>query len=334
LPPDLPSSIESETEQAPRTLGWWPLLGFAIVLGMMLIPIPFKGRAAAAISDLAHAPLFACVTIALLFFWYRWQPLDQFDRDWTKRFVLVGVWVFLVGVAIEFAQMVTGRSAAIHDAIANGLGIMAAIAVSFALLNWRYRGDQGWLSVLAVGVAIVTFGSALVMPVRIGLDILAVQRAFPLIASFESKMELTRWYFDHCHGESTDQNVTHRDHAMRILVERAPHPAATLIETVSDWSDVATLELDVTLAQSYPAEMEMIVKLIDEDHANYDTDTAQKTFRLKPGETTHLVFTREEMVNGPEQRPLDMTRIKLVSLLMNTPKVESYVDIDHVRVTK
>jgi len=49
---------------------------------MMLIPIPSRARAAAAISDLAHATPFALRDgLPCFFFWYRWQPLDQFDRD-------------------------------------------------------------------------------------------------------------------------------------------------------------------------------------------------------------------------------------------------------------
>lgn len=298
----------------------------------MLIPLPIQGRAGSAISDIAHAPLFGCITLAVLFLWHRMQPLDSFGLAWMGRMFVVGTLVFLLGILIEFAQMMTGRDAAVHDVVANGLGILASLLLCFAWLDVRYQKNRRFLSVIALGFAVLMIGIALAAPVRIGLDVLAGQRSFPLIASFEREMELTRWYFDDCRGELTIENVTHGQRAMRIFLDRAPHPAATLIETVTDWSAVQSLELDVILASSYPVPIEVILKVIDQEHLNYDTDVARKTFQLKPGEPTHLVLHREEMIHGPDTRTLDLSRIKFVSILVVAPKMATFIDIDYLVV--
>jgi hypothetical protein len=325
--------LVGEDEPVQR-IGKVAILGFVIAAGMLLVPLPFKSRMGAAVGDIAHAPLFGGITIAILFLWQKFSRLDALGRDWIGRMVLVGLSVFILGVLFEFAQNMTGRSASMHDAITNGLGIIAAVALCFAALNAREHSDRRWLSLTASAIAMVMIGLALARPVRIITDIIAAKQSFPLINSFEREMELTRWYFDDCRGQRTDQHATDGKYAMRIMLDRAPHPAATLIETVPDWSDVQSLELDVTLARSYPQPLQVILKVIDKHHANYDTDTARKTFTLQPGKTTHMVIDREEMITGPDTRELDMQSIKLISLLAIAPKTATFMDIDHVLVTK
>jgi len=134
-------------------------------------------------------------------------------------------------------------------------------------------------------------------------------------------------------AKSTDQNVTHGSCDADLSSEHAFPPDADR-KTVSDWPTGDPRTSTWTLPQSYPAEMEMIVNLIDEDHANYDTDTAQKNVFGEPGETTHLVFTRERWSTAPSRRPLRHDSNQTVSLLHEHAQVRIYVDIDHVAVTK
>ncbi|EMI55764.1 VanZ family protein [Rhodopirellula sallentina] len=321
-------------KERPRPVGPMAVIGLLAAVGMLLVPIPFHGRIWAALGDVAHGPLFAVLTIGVLFLWHRFDPLDSFGREWVGRMALVAVCVFLAGVIVEFAQIMTGRSAAMHDAVANGLGVIAGVALYFAALNARYHADRRWVSLTAAGVAMIMIGMALARPVSLLLDIVDVQRSFPLLGSFEREMELTRWYFDDCRCTRTDQNVTDGKHALRILAERAPYPAATLYETVTDWSNVQTLELDVTLSHSYPKPLEFVVKVVDSEHRDWESDTSRKIFRIEPGKTSHLVLNREEIVDGPDERSLDLSHIKFVSLAMVAPEVATFVDVDRVLVTK
>ncbi|MCM2372214.1 VanZ family protein [Aporhodopirellula aestuarii] len=321
-------------DAAARSVGLMAFVGLSVAIFMLLVPLPFEGRAGAVLGDVAHAPLFGSITIATLFLWHRLRPLDSFGREWYGRMALVAVCVFLGGILMEFAQTMTGRTAALHDAIANGLGVIAAVAICFALLNLRYHSQRRWVSVIATGVAMSMVGVAMARPVQVGMDIVAAHQAFPMLGSFESEMELTRWYFDDCLAERTDEHTTDGNHSLRILVRRSEHPAATLIETVPDWSDVKTLELDVTLAGSYPTSLEMVLKVMDEDRADYHADTSRKSFALEPGKTTHLVMSREEILTGPDTRNLDLTRIQMVSLQLISPQTSSFVDIDRIVVTR
>ncbi|WP_283433350.1 hypothetical protein [Neorhodopirellula lusitana] len=316
-----------------RPIAWMALVGFSLAAFMLLVPLPLKSRIGSAIGDLAHAPMFGGIFIAILLLWHRVSPLDQFGRAWLGRIALVTLCVFILGILVELAQTLTGRKAASHDVVANGLGILAAGMLCIAVLNYRYQPRRIWLSGLAALLAIGLVGIALTRPVRIIWDVLSVHRAYPSISSFERDWEMTRWHFDDCGGQIVSTHATDGSHAMRWSVRATEHPAATLVETVTDWSDAQSFEVDVTLAPTYPGIGGLYVKVIDHDHADYHEDVCRKQFLLTPGKTQHLVISREEIINGPDTRKLDLSNVKLVSLMLYRPEVPTWIDVDNLRVT-
>lgn len=305
----------------------------------LLVPLPLEGRLGSAIGDLAHAPLFGGMSIAILLIWQRMRPLEANSprwprRQWFFRIAQVGLFVFTGGILVEFAQMLTGRKAALHDVIANGLGILAASMICIALLNRKYDPSRRWLTVGSLAIAVVLIGIAIRRPIAIIRDVIAVQTAYPTINAFESPWDLTRWHFDDSSVELVETNVTEGRRAMRWFIHDAKHPAITLLETVTDWSDAASLELDVTLAPDYPTKATLFVKVIDYGHADYHKDVCRKEFQLTPGQTQHLSISRDEIIHGPDQRELNLSQIKFVSLMCYQPGQNTWIDVDSLRVQR
>ncbi|TWU03245.1 DUF1109 domain-containing protein [Neorhodopirellula pilleata] len=327
---DTPDDISSVEPGQP--IAWLALVGFVLAAAVLLIPIPLQGRVAEAVGDLAHAPLFGGFTVSILLLWHRVRPLHHFGRDWLGRIALVALCVFIAGILVELTQSLTGRKAAFHDVVANGIGILAAASLCIGLLNHLHRPEHRPLTIAMIVLTVVLGVASTVAPLRILRDVWEVHRAYPVINSFESPNDVKRWYLDDCSVQRVQSNVTEGEYAMRWLIQDAEHPAITLIETASDWSDAASLELDVTLDPSYPEDVSVFVKVIDYEHTDYHHDVCRKEFRIEPGRTQHLTVSRQEMIEGPDSRKLDLTRIKFVSLVCYRPGKDTWIDVDAIRV--
>lgn len=322
---------ESGTQNG-RSIFWLAAIGFGLAALLLLIPLPFEGREASAIGDLAHTPLFGIITIAVLFLWHRVQPLHSFGRQWLGRIVLVSLCVFILGILVELAQILTGRSAARHDVIANGMGVFASTLICVALLNRKYRRYGRVLTWTTFVSAVVVVAAAWSVPMQLLYDVVSVQTGFPMISSFESSWEPTRWYVDDSSISFVDEHVTEGERAMRWTIDDKEHPAVTLLELPGDWSNVQSFELDVTLSSEFEGDATLFVKVMDQHHADYHEDVCRKEFILAPGQSRHLKIDREEILNGPDTRQLDLSGVKYVSLMCYRPRQSTWIDVDFMQV--
>lgn len=72
-----------------------------------------------------------------------------------SRYWLIGIGLFALGIAIEFAQgaMHYGRQADVHDVIANSTGLIAGLLLALMLLGgWAQRVESLLGAVLGKGV--------------------------------------------------------------------------------------------------------------------------------------------------------------------------------------
>ncbi len=297
-------------------------------------PVPLKGRLSSATGDLVHAPLFGSVTIGVLWLLQYFRPLQPLGTSFLARVAVIAATLFATGFATEFGQRFVGRSAAIHDAIANGLGILAATLCYFA---WHYKQahpQRRAVSVALLAAAGISIGMASWAPVGMLRDILVARWQFPLIASFESKTALLRWDFLRSKGRLTTDGVTHGSYAMEVTVSATATPGPMLYEVNPDWTNMKTLELDVVLDKAYPREsVQLMVRVIDRFHRNYDTDTFRSYWTLKPGQPQHLCITRDQIIHGPDTRKIDLANIRHIVLTVMEPGVTTTLRVDNVRLT-
>lgn len=308
------------------------LAAVSVVVGL-LVPIPHWHRAVGAVGDLVHAPLFCGITLGILYLLQRIRPIEGSGRKLRFRLFWTGSVVLVLAVASEIAQSRFGRSPTLHDAASNGLGIIAALAFYWAFRIRRAGSGRrilpGALAMLGVGCIFVAW----TYPVRVLIDVAKVYVEFPTLSAFETAVELERWHFRDCQMRLTERDVTDGQYALEMVCQPTRYPGATLIELKNDWSQLQTLELDVTVDASYPAEqLDVMIKIFDEFHQGH-SDTFRRTYSLSPGTTTRLTMSRADIVSGPDDRPLVLSTIQFVDVLLVQPVSEAVVRIDSMRLT-
>ena len=299
----------------------------------LLMPIPRMGRATPALGDMVHAPMFAGLTLAMLCFWQLASPTKTFLTG-VVRSLIVAIAILSFGAFTEYVQGVSGRTASLHDLVADGLGIIAALGL---VAVWMMR-RLGWLSrmtmVLGCTAALTPIAFSWVGPLATLNDITAMYREFPLLSSFERKAELERWFFAKCSSIRVKEDVTEGDWALEINYDAGEHPTATLYEIQEDWSKADRLVLDATLVGRQLPDDESVtlaVQIIDAHHDDDFGDICRKEFTLDPAGTTRVSLPKDQWITSTG-RPLDQSNIKFLDLQLVRPKVNQRVRVDGIRL--
>ena len=330
--PDRQNNLADQSDP-PQHSRLWSLGGLlvVVVVALLLVPIPFKGRVTSAIGDLVHAPLFGGLTLAILGLMHRFLPQPPTGGDLIRRCAIVGFGVFTFGVSMEIMQHVSVRSGNLHDAVANGLGIIAALLFFLATRQKARWPGLLWLRIALLGFAAVALAFAWLGPARMIWDDYAMKRSFPKLASFDSNIEITRFYFRECSGTLSTQDATDGTYAMSVSYQGTQNPSFTLVELQRDWSNMQSFEMDVTLDDSYPAdEVDFAFSILDEHHANYATDLFHRIWKLQPGKTVRVSVSRNDILGGPQDREMDLTQIKFVDMGLNQPVAPTTVRFDSI----
>ncbi len=263
--------------------------GLCLTVAGLLMPIPYKGRAADAIGDLVHAPLFGGFTLGLLGLLESIRPLRRRCSPLIRVGMVVAA-MLAFGIGTELLQARFGRTASMHDFVADALGTFAATLVYLA---WRLRQRRSkwrlaWrASLLAAGFLLAI---AWWRPFTVLRDTAAMYRNFPLLASFESPIEIGRFGFFASEARLTREDATDGMYAMEVTFQAtAPATAsawATMFEMKRDWSEMKTLEFAITLDESHPRpEAGIKLKIVDTSRHEDDEDAFRGTWTLKPGQT-------------------------------------------------
>ncbi|MFK8112850.1 MAG: hypothetical protein AB8B91_11640, partial [Rubripirellula sp.] len=232
-------------------------------------------------------------------------------------------------------QSAFGRTGNLGDAVNNGLGITAFLLMYWGWRMLRSRRTRRAIPRFLLATAGVLLAIAWWTPIALLRDERAVQSQFPSLATFESRMQLSRFYFRECVGELSSKNVTEGNRSMEVIYQPTPHPAATLVELKADWSGMKTLEIDVTLDASYPdSDARFMIKVIDELHQTHHTDTYRGEWTLLRGKTQRISISRNEILNGPDDRQSDLTKIQYVDLMLLAPVETAKVRFDAMRLTQ
>lgn len=312
----------------------------AVVVTALLVPIPLMGRASSAIGDLVHAPLFGSLAFATLWAWQRLDPLPNSASTSTphqgRRLLIRGVVVWislsLFGLGMEFLQGSMGRSLSRHDAIANSLGIAAAV-FGYAAIGFRAGGRLRTASGFAV-VAFVILAVAWYRPVAMLSDVARMPSEFPLLASFESSTELTRWHFRGAVGVLVQRDVAYGQQAVEVTFAAEQFPAITLIDTVPNWSGYDFLELDARLDANHPAESEMmLIKIIDATQAESESGAFQFPVKLIRGRPQRIRVPLVDSAGGWNEVAMDWTKIRFVDIGLVEPSDSVVIRFDRLILT-
>jgi VanZ family protein len=328
-----------------------PRIAIAVVvllLAGLLAPVPQSGREIEALFDLLHAPIFA---ILAALFWelrHNWLPQNRIGRA-----VVIWWGVSLLGLAVEYAQGLTGRHPSWDDAIANAWGAAAGLlwsgwyrphappstahpcptntSVNDAA-NQHKQAQQsiGTIRRLAVWAGVfVLLVVAGWQPLVVLTDAFRQRSEFPRLASFESSGELTRWTANDCRLSRSEAYATHGAWSLRLDLQTGVYPGAALKWPVPDWSDHQELAFDVYVAGHHP--LDLVVKIQDQLHNQETSDRYQRPVRLTPG-ANRVSIALSEVAAAPAGRTLDLRKISMLQFYTVRPARPQTLYLDHIHL--
>jgi VanZ family protein len=296
----------------------WAIAGL-LVVGLMLVPLPPHMREVHAIADLAHAPIFGVLAMAI----YR-GARSRFSLAALPAALLSWGLAVLAGISVERIQTMTGRSANWHDVLADAMGAGGALLLASVPRNPAYAVRAG---LLAAGTGLFLVPS---VPPVLGLYDAARQRwGMPNLGSFESAAELSRWEFSDSLATRSTRHATDGVRSLELRLGTGPYPGATLAWPVPDWSGYRYFEFDVGLVSRSP--LDLVVKIEDQGSSGRYEDRFERVERLGPG--LHSIrIPLADVERLPSGRRLDLTRIQRVQFFTVRPPMPRTLFLDNLRL--
>jgi glycopeptide antibiotics resistance protein len=298
-------------------------LVFALVA--LLMPMPFKSRVWNHLADLLHIPAFGIInylalTIAAYHFPSRWRvPL------------LVTSAVLAFSAGIELLQGLVGRYASLSDLFCNAMGASAALLIRqsrYEAVSKRYCWSLRSVSALLIALAVLSPLSAL-------FDIYLQHRQFPIIASFNSRAELQRWYVGSAIVHIRPLPWFDGQSTARVTFLPGDFPAIRLVKLHHDWTEQQAFVTELSHRAESQSERVMLRLQISnqQDYPDLASSFA-KIYEIERGDTQKIRIAIDDIRKGPADGDLALDGIASVEFLAIDLDKPATVEIQPLRLEK
>lgn len=263
--------------------------------------------------DLCHAPLFAL--LAAFGCWcFRRAPAVKRSGLW--------VWLILMGFSLtsEALQSMVGRQSSWGDAFANLLGTTAGVL-------WMASPRKRLLARRIL--AVILFAVASLWPLAIVTDALCQQNELPMLASFESPLELSRWTFAECQFQRVQEHQTEGYWSLEVNLNVGTYPGLAMREVPPDWTPYAAFAFDVTLES--PESLTLIVKITDKAH-NWESDDRFHYHALLHSGLNQIRIPIRDIQRVPNGRFLNLKTMQMLQLFTVKPMAPARIVLDNIRL--
>ncbi|MBP1599716.1 MAG: hypothetical protein H6Q05_5093 [Acidobacteria bacterium] len=156
----------------------------AVLAVVMFGQVPGEGRWASELSNFAHAPAFAIVTLTVIALLRR-APVRPVSA--LREYSLAIAVSLLLGALVELLQLMTGRDASFDDLLRDALGALAATGF-LAVTDPKVRERPSRRLLQRIGLLVgVTSTAIIIAPLAItGTAYLQRHRNFPTLVDFSS----------------------------------------------------------------------------------------------------------------------------------------------------
>ncbi len=244
-----------------------------------------------------------------------------------KRVLFTLIMVNTMGLFIESAQEMMGRTSDLEDIYKNIVGSLMALAFYTPLKN---RVSHQHLNLFRAFVATL-FIITLIPFTKSIFDEISSYNRFPLLAGFESALELERWDSYH-HIELADEPVSQGDLSLKVGLTTTQYSGISLDYFPRDWSNYALLKMDIfNPSKDIVPSIIRIHDLLHEKRNNDYQDRFNKSFALKKGWNRITIHLREVMLS-PKKRSMDMAKIKKLRLFVIKLDKPANIYLDNVRL--
>ena len=258
---------------------------------MLFIPWndTYEPRSLKELWNFGHVLLFAFATVLLSASWQWFR-----DRTFAGQIIILVILSLLVGMAIEVIQLHTGGDFSLHDVY---LDVTGACLVPAIRPQCRYRPAQYSLWLLRLVVILYLLVRA--FPVAISLeDEYQARRDFPVLAGFQSKLELGRF------AGGSRRKLT--DAGLQVDFSTKRYSGFSLKYFPGDWSGYHMLNIDIRNPGS--ENVYLTCRIHDEHHNQAYSDRYNRRFNITPGDQT-IQIDLEQVRTAPSTRTMDMKKI-------------------------
>lgn len=166
------------------------------------------------------------------------------------------------------------------------------------------------------------------------MDDYNMHQAYPVLADFESALELSRWEVNRAQLELSSVRVRHGKQALRLTLLPGEYPGIALLQLMHDWREFDFVRFSVYNSLNNVLRMEL--KIYDVQHlqtgSSYD-DRFNRTLDLAPG-WNDIEVVMDDVINAPHARRLNILEVKNLSLFVKNLDAPAVLYIDNLRLSK
>jgi hypothetical protein len=264
-----------------------------------------------------------------LWTWYlakRWTWLIRLRP--LYRILLLAGGVFGAGLLIEGLQYGTARSADWQDIGRNMLGCLVAICWTHPLcrdLKPSARGIGRLASILLGVLALAPLSGSLA-------DTYLARRDFPVLADFETPLELERWSGD-AHRERTTTVRLSGQYALKVMLGTTRYSGVSLNSFPRDWQVYRALEIGI-----FNPDQDVIFmtcRIHDRRHIEGPQryqDRFNRRYAIQQG-WNRIRIPLQDVQAAPEGRSMDLRDVMAVGLFATGLDHPRVVFLDHIRLS-
>lgn len=227
----------------------------------------------------------------------------------------------ILGAAIEALQLLVHREFSrgdiINDVIGGYLGLL-----SLSILDKRQALTR---RIIATAILVIFLAAGLRNMGKHLLDEINMRKQFPVLASFESRLEIERWEHKLVNLKLSQQYIKSGLYSLEVEYLRGRYPNISLKHFKSDWSGYNKLEFSVYNPSHQ--ELKFSINVYDRKHIKDGrkyNDRFSKSVTLKPG-WNNIGISLQDIIKAPRRRYMNIHRIKGFSLF--TDRLEQPVTI-------
>lgn len=239
-------------------------------------------------------------------FTYLLTQLPGFKRQSLfRRWSLSLGLVLLIGLFIEVLQFNTSRTPDIEDLYKNLTGallVLAFLPATSEVLSTRWKVTLRFVVAVVFSIQLLPLSLAL-------LDESNARAQFPVLANFDTALELDRWQGDAAISRiRLDENKD--AYQLKVSLSTAQYSGTGMKYFPSDWSGFNTVAM--RFYQPLEESLKLTVRIHDVTHNNQFNDRFNKSFVLGKG-WTDLSISLDEVRAAPSSRPMDLKRVSDIS---------------------
>lgn len=289
------------------------LIGIVIAcLSFLIFSNPETGgsRILAEVMNCGHFALFGVIAVALFFFF------ELGTARGLKNYSIAEVITAALGLLTEVLQLFDpGRSFELRDLAYDIMGGSTFLALTYSFRTSNSR--VGRIIRLVAALICLASTTPIWMVVAEWYD---MRRVFPLISSFETPRDVSRWGVHDAVLMQTRVHVTHGAYSAKVTLSPGEYPGLNSDYFIGDWHGYQTLTCDIFLAGDIP--LRLIIRINDKEHNQAYADRYNHTFTLQPGPNVISIPLRD-IDRAPHGRAMDMRAIALICLFayrLDTPR--------------